>query len=111
MTPLTVFLLMIAGHALADYPLQGDFLARAKNHRVPLPGVPWYQALAAHGVIHGAFVGLVTGMIVLATAEAVAHMSIDYLKSEGAISFNVDQALHVGCKVIWCVLLFASMEG
>jgi hypothetical protein len=26
-------LLLCAGHAVCDYPLQGDFLARAKNHR------------------------------------------------------------------------------
>jgi hypothetical protein len=30
---ITTILLLFAGHALCDYPLQGDFLARAKNHR------------------------------------------------------------------------------
>jgi hypothetical protein len=35
---------LIAGHALADYPLQGDFLSRAKNRSAPIPGFPWWQA-------------------------------------------------------------------
>jgi hypothetical protein len=30
-------LLLFAGHALCDYPLQGDFLARGKNHCNPIP--------------------------------------------------------------------------
>lgn len=42
--------LMIGLHMLADYPLQGDFLAKAKNRRVPVPGVPWWQALGAHSI-------------------------------------------------------------
>jgi hypothetical protein len=34
---------LVAAHALCDYPLQGDFLARAKNRAAPIAGVPWYQ--------------------------------------------------------------------
>jgi hypothetical protein len=37
--------LLLVDHALADYPLQGDFLARAKNHTAPIPGISWYQSL------------------------------------------------------------------
>ena len=29
-----VLIYLLAGHALADYPLQGDFLARQKNHKL-----------------------------------------------------------------------------
>ena len=49
-----LFLKLLAVHYIADFPLQGDFLANAKNHRKPIPGVPWYQALFAHAVIQGA---------------------------------------------------------
>lgn len=52
----TLAIALLAGHALADYPLQGDFLSKAKNRTAPIPGVPWQQALGAHVVIHGAFV-------------------------------------------------------
>ena len=98
---LDILLLLIAGHALADYPLQGDFLSKAKNHRQPIVGVPWYQALLAHSAIHGGMVGLITGSIWLGLAEFIAHNLIDYGKCAGKITFNQDQALHIVCKLAW----------
>jgi len=97
--------LLIVGHALADYPLQGEFLAKAKNRFAPVPGVPWYQALGAHAVIHGGAVGVITGSIVLGVLEALSHMLIDDLKCGHRISYNVDQLLHVVCKFAWLGLL------
>ena len=94
-------LLLIAGHALADYPLQGDFLSKAKSRWTPIDGVPWYQAMAAHCAIHAAFVGVITGSIGLAVCEFIVHGWTDDAKCEGAISYNTDQAIHVACKVIW----------
>lgn len=102
-----LFALLIAGHALADYPLQGDFLARAKNRAAPLPGVPWYQALSAHATIHGAVVGVITGSLLLAILETVAHALIDDAKCTGKINFNMDQALHIACKGIWAVVVIS----
>ncbi|HEX7991407.1 MAG TPA: DUF3307 domain-containing protein [Stenotrophomonas sp.] len=102
---LTTFVLLIVGHALADYPLQGEFLSRAKNRFSPLPGVPWYQALAAHAVIHGGMVGCITGSILLGVFETLAHALIDDLKCGHRISYNVDQLLHVLCKLLWVGLL------
>lgn len=98
---LTLFLLLVAAHALADYPLQGDFLSKAKNHTAPIPGVPWYQALGAHSAIHAGFVGVITGSVVLALAEFCIHCATDYAKCGGKISFNTDQAIHIGCKLLW----------
>lgn len=102
---MTVFLLMLAWHALADYPLQGDFLAKAKNRTTPIPGVPWYQALGAHAAIHGAGVGVVTGSVWLGLAEFVLHALIDDTKCKGRIGFNTDQGLHFACKALWAVLV------
>lgn len=93
--------LLLVGHALADYPLQGDFLARAKNHTAPIPGVPWYQALAAHSLIHGGFVYVITGSLWLGLFEVGLHACFDYGKCDGALSFNQDQALHALFKVYW----------
>ena len=104
MSPLVMFGALVAGHALCDYPLQGDFLARAKNRAMPIPGVPWYQALGAHAVIHGAAVALITGIPLLGLAETVAHAAIDDAKCTGRIGFNTDQALHVGCKLFWVLI-------
>ena len=101
---LELFALLLAAHALADYPLQGDFLAKAKNHTAPLPGVPWYQALMAHSAIHGGFVGLITGSLLLGLAEFALHCAIDRAKCAARIDFNTDQALHVACKGVWAAL-------
>jgi hypothetical protein len=97
-------LLLFAGHALCDYPLQGDFLARGKNQVAPLPGVPWYQCLAAHALIHSGMVMLITGSVVMALAELVIHAATDYAKSAGHLTFNQDQGIHYACKVLWALL-------
>jgi hypothetical protein len=99
------FALLLAGHAVADYPLQGDFLAKAKNRANPIPGVPWYHGLLPHAAIHGGMVGLITGSMTLGMAEFVAHCFIDDAKCMGRISYNTDQALHVACKVAWVAAL------
>ena len=99
---------LIVGHAVADYPLQGDFLARGKNHRQPLPGVPWWQCLVWHAAMHAGAVALATGSVALGCAEFVVHCAIDYGKCDGRYGFNADQALHVACKFAWCGLLLAG---
>lgn len=95
---------LLAAHALADYPLQGDFLSKAKNRTAPIHGVPWYQALGAHAMIHGGAVALVTGSQRLGIAEAVVHAITDDLKCRGKLSFNQDQAIHLACKLLWVAL-------
>lgn len=90
---------LIGWHALADYPLQGDFLAKAKNPAAPLPNVPWWQALAAHSAIHAFGVMWITGMPALAVTEFFGHALTDYAKCKGEIGFNTDQAIHVAMKI------------
>ena len=98
------FLTMVAAHTLADYPLQGDFLSKAKNRAAPIPGVPWYQALGAHAIIHGAAVGCITKSPALGIAETIVHAITDDLKCNGKLSFNQDQAIHLACKALWSAL-------
>ena len=106
MNIIEILLLLIVGHALADYPLQGDFLAKAKNHKIPIQGVPWYQALFAHSVIHGGMVALITGYVWLGIAEFILHSLIDYEKSDMVITYNQDQALHLVCKLLWVFIIY-----
>lgn len=76
--------LLIFAHALADYPLQGTWIATTKSHVDRHQSeYPWYQSLMAHSVIHGGFVGLITGSLLLGLGETLAHFVIDYLKSNG----------------------------
>jgi hypothetical protein len=96
-----MFLWLLVGHAVCDYPLQGDFLAKAKNHRQQIPGFPFYHALGAHAMMHAGAVALITGSWLLGVLEFIAHVAIDYLKCDGRTTLNQDQALHVACKIVW----------
>jgi len=105
---------MFIGHVLADYPLQGEFIANGKNRNLDhkklfsegtAPLFLWVHAMTAHCLIQAGFVWLITGSAVLAIVEFVVHWIIDFVRCEGWISFNVDQGLHFACKVIYAVLL------
>lgn len=93
------------GHALADFPLQGEFLAIGKNRRFLMalgdparPAGMWFVCMAAHCLIHAGFVWLITGSSLLAAFEFVLHWAIDTAKCAGKTTFNQDQVLHVVCK-------------
>ena len=105
MTAVETFALLIGAHFLADYPLQGDFLARGKNRTAPIPGIPFWHPLAAHSAIHGLFVGLITGSLILALAEAIIHAITDDAKCRGVFGYNADQAIHLACKGAWVLAL------
>lgn len=103
-----VFFLLAIGHALMDYPLQGEFLASCKNRHFLIqradPSRPpsiWIVCMACHCLLHAAAVWLITGCVVLACIEFVLHFLIDVAKCEGLTSFNQDQLLHFGCKVAY----------
>lgn len=97
--------LLIAGHAIADYPLQGEFLSSAKNRHTEIGKAIWPHALFAHACIHGGFVAVITGNVFLGLAETVAHAVTDWFKCEGKISFHTDQAIHIVCKLAWMVVI------
>ena len=99
----TTFLALVFFHALADFPLQGDFLAKAKNPLTPLPGIPWAWAMTMHTTIHAGAVLLVTGSYLLAGVELVMHWIIDDNKCRGHFGFGIDQGLHVMCKAFWAL--------
>ncbi len=102
-----ILALLLIGHALCDYPLQGEWLSRAKNFRVAvMPGeVIWPAALASHAAIHAGAVRIATGSWILALLEFVAHAGIDHAKCAGRLSFNQDQLLHLSCKLLWVALI------
>jgi hypothetical protein len=97
--------LLVAGHFLADYPLQGQFLAEAKSRHTKLGGVYWLHALTGHSFIHGGVVAILTGSVILGIAETVVHWITDWLKCENKISLHQDQAIHLLSKVVWFLFL------
>jgi hypothetical protein len=50
-------------------------------------------------------VALITGVPLLGLAEWVLHWLIDWGKCRKRYNLGVDQGLHLGCKVLWVVLL------
>jgi hypothetical protein len=111
---------LLAGHFVADYPLQSDFMAKGKNPWTPLdlarvpagqtPQAHWPWVLSAHAAVHAAAVTLATGRWELGLAEFAAHWLIDLAKCAGLTGIHTDQCLHLGCKALWfaaCLLLVA----
>lgn len=114
---LGLFLALVAAHYVADFPLQGDMIARNK-------GLVFFQSigfhcLTAHAIIHAGMAGLVAALLGFPwvwpfLAVGLSHWLIDFCKSwqgfenfhltEGAREgpqlyglwgINIDQALHL----------------
>jgi Protein of unknown function (DUF3307) len=131
---LAIFFLLLCGHALADYALQSDAMAKGKNRHTPIdpskvppgqtPQVCWFYWLTAHALIHGLTVALLLLLALphteaaawspglafrlAATAgilEAISHSWIDLVKCEGLTSIHQDQLLHILCKLAICLPL------
>lgn len=100
MSATSTMLALLVGHTLCDYPLQGSFLAAAKNHRNPIQGINPIWCLLCHSAIHGGMVAFVTGSMWAGGFEFLTHAIIDYAKCDGRIGFMADQWLHVACKVL-----------
>lgn len=94
---------LLCGHALGDYALQNDFMAKNKARAGSIPGF-WPYVLGSHALIHGLLVALATGSTALGIAETVAHAMIDFGKCEGRYGINTDQVLHLACKATWLFL-------
>lgn len=114
-----LFFMLIMGHAVADFPLQGEMMAQMKNPfkdhsktvllpdgQVYDPLVSWMY-LTAHAIIHGAAVFLVTGLTGVAAAEIVSHFLIDLGKCDNVYGIRVDQMLHITMKLMWVIWVMA----
>jgi len=101
---LTILFWLVVGHSLADYPLQGDFLAQGKNRNTPVGKLFWPHCLFAHSMVHAGFVALFTGSVLLGVLEALVHAVTDFLKCENKIGMRTDQTVHFACKVLWAAI-------
>ncbi|KKN79026.1 hypothetical protein LCGC14_0345020 [marine sediment metagenome] len=107
-----VLFLFFVGHALADFALQPDVMAKLKSRKNKPDWIPdgqkyvpcWYYWLTAHSLIHGGVVALITGSVWLGIAELVVHWAADFAKCEGWTNPNGDQAIHGTSKIAWWVL-------
>jgi hypothetical protein len=106
-----MFFALVIGHAVADYPLQGEFLAMCKNRRFLVrlkdpqrPPELWVYCMAAHCLIHAGAVWVITGSVALGVVELVLHWLLDQAKCEGKTTFAMDQWGHVVCKAGYVVV-------
>ena len=108
--PWALFFAFAIAHALADYPLQGEWLAKHKARGGP-DGGDWWLALAAHSLIHAGGVWLVSGNPILAAVELAAHMLIDHGKGAGWYGLKTDQLLHLLCKAVYVSFMVLVLNG
>ena len=104
-----LFVLMAMGHCLADFPLQTDRMAVEKCAGKDVT-LNWKWWLCAHAGVHGLVVALITGVPFLGLAEWGIHILIDYGKCKHLYKLSTDQALHIGCKIVWAGVLVSQTQ-
>lgn len=95
----TTFIYMLAGHYLADYPLQGDFVAREKNKKRAQLNASTY-ILSLHCFIHAFIAYVITESWLVFSIMFFSHYLIDLAKNNEVIDFMTDQILHIVVIVI-----------
>ena len=101
--------LLICGHAVADFALQSDWMAKNKNRNNPSTYLPpgqiytptWFYVLGAHSFIHGLMVYLVTGDVIWGIIETISHFIIDFAKCESRTNPHEDQFMHLLMKLVY----------
>lgn len=111
-TTILIFLGLMFAHLLADYPLQGDFLAnmKGKNHIVLVShaGI-WTGCISVAGMVMGLDIGLLD-----ITLLFFVHTVADYLKAANKLWYKKldslkggllsDQLIHVG-QIVLLILM------
>lgn len=110
-----LFAILLLCHFLADFPLQGEYVAKNKS---PLSGTPeWRYILFSHGFIHGGltlivllYFGVVPMIaLVVSGIEVALHCWIDARKCRLNLTYLEDQALHILTKA--AIALITLTEG
>jgi hypothetical protein len=120
--PWALLFAMVLGHAMADYPLQGKFLAIKKNRHIKMvdytgdtPPSLWVYCLTAHSMVHAGTLWLILAAFGMPHAalfsfiEMVLHWLIDFAKCERWTNFHQDQSLHMVCKLGYVAVLWFGL--
>ena len=100
---------LLAAHALTDYVLQPEYMARLKR---PQGGTaeerskygPWWWWMLAHSLINGLGVSLALSSVAAGIYETCVHFWIDRSKTTGILTTNMDQLGHLLSKVLWLIV-------
>lgn len=112
-TLILIFLILVFAHLLADYPLQGEFLAnmKGKNHIILVShaGI-WTGCIAVAGFLTGLNIGLLDVALLF-----IVHAVADYLKAANKLYYKkfdalkgglaIDQSIHIAQIIL---LLFMT---
>lgn len=98
-----LFFKLIVAHALMDFTMQPDMMAKAKHREWKRPDhIPaWWYWMLSHALVHGGAVYFVTGQWELGVLETGLHCCIDFMKCEKWTNQHVDQLLHLLCKILY----------
>jgi len=111
---------LLFAHAVADFGLQSDTMAKLKSRRADVKRgeecqwkfrdgkyqLTWMYWLTAHALIHGAMAFLFSGSMLAALIITAAHWVLDYCKTQDYWGIHIDQ----GCHLL-IILLCALTEG
>ena len=114
-TILQLFFALVIGHALADFALQSDAMAKGKNRHSPTAAAAnqkftpcWPYWMSAHCLIHAGTVWAVTSRIEFGLVEFINHWITDFLKCEGKFGPHADQFIHVATKIGYVAIIWSS---
>ena len=113
-----IFIKLMMGHALKDFALQIDAMAKGKNRNnipdfVPVgqKSVPcWPYWLSAHALISGGAVVVITNSILLGVMETVIHFIVDFAKCENLTDPHLDQMIHAFCRLCYAGIAFYGLK-
>lgn len=97
---LTLIFLLVGWHFIADYSLQSDFIAEAKNRNTDIGKVFWVWVLPGHSMVHASGVTIITGSLIAGLFEFTIHTICDFLKCEDKITLGQDQYIHLLTKIV-----------
>lgn len=113
-----LFFLLLCAHAIGDFALQTDTMARSKNRHATPPKTydplihgklqaTWFYYLSTHALCNGFMVYFVTNNFCIGMLETLSHWLIDFAKGENLHkNIHLDQFLHLVTKIIWLILIY-----
>lgn len=120
MQPYIVFLLALCGHAIGDYVLQTDFIAKAKSPKFweNKDNTSWAFVMIAHCLIWAmcvflpfalakGFASLDQTFALVFSVNVVIHFFVDWLKCIGKTNLLEDQCIHYAQIIVSMIILYS----
>ena len=107
-----IFILLFL-HALGDFALQSDAMAKGKNRNIKPTYIPegqkfkvcWFYWMLAHSLIQGGLIWIIFGNLWICLIEVISHFIIDFIKCENVTNPHHDQLLHLICRISYSIFL------